>query len=322
MGEVQRLGADHAAASVHLRLVVQRELCGPDRLAKALDHAKALGRLLLQGRHEDLDVVAPELLRPMQRHLRAADDCRRGARARREGRHTDAGREADHALAELDRPPQGAHDVLRKRADSSTRLVLAGAEPLQHQHEAIAPHVRHQRLAAPGFGQSRGHFPQQLVAHLVAQRVVDDLEVVEVAVEHRAVGLLGPEIDQAAKSFVHEQPVRKPRDGIGEGAAADAGLGLATALVLEPQLGGRGLERGVVLADAHDQVHTHQQRESHERDGYRVEALDHAEVDEGAVEGCGEHDEKVNRQYDRVAALPLAIEREQAPHRPGDRRRR
>ena len=83
-------------------------------------------------------------------------------------------------------------------------LLLLRAESFQHDHEFIAPQPRHGIAVAQTVIQAQCHFLQQAVAHVVAQGVVEGLEVVQIDKQQGA-GLL------VARAIVqrHLQPVQQ-----------------------------------------------------------------------------------------------------------------
>ena len=70
----------------------------------------------------------------------------------------------------------------------SPRLGLQGiGSQVGHEHdEVIAAQVGHRITGGDRFAQARGDLPQQLITEVVAQSVVDGLEVVQIDVEKRA----------------------------------------------------------------------------------------------------------------------------------------
>jgi len=141
----------------------------------------------------------------------------------------------------------------------------------------------------------------------MAQRVVHHLEVVEVALEDRAESLRAGRFALVGKALLHEQPVRKPRQGVAKSALADLVLGPAAALVLDAQVARRGRQGEVLLAKAHDQVRAHEQREPHQHETGPIEVPDEAPVDQRPLDRGREEHQKVDRERERLAMLALAV---------------
>ena len=78
-------------------------------------------------------------------------------------------------------------------------LALVG-EVLADHDELVAAESRHGVLAADGVGEAAAHRDEQLVARVVTEAVVDDLEAVEVEEEHRDHGVPSPSRASAASS--------------------------------------------------------------------------------------------------------------------------
>ena len=96
--------------------------------------------------------------------------------------HRDADRGADHDVLPADRIGRAdrGDDALRHR--HHFRAVVADRG---NHRELVAAEPRHQIVAAQRVRQPQRHVADQLVAHGMAERIVDVLEVVEVDIEHR-----------------------------------------------------------------------------------------------------------------------------------------
>ncbi|MNS90184.1 hypothetical protein D3C72_1242220 [compost metagenome] len=104
-----------------------------------------------------------------------------------------------------------------------------GLQAIEHQHEFVAAQARHALLGAHGVLQAGADFLEQRVAKLMAERVVDVLEAVQVHQRHgerhaRAGGAGHVLLDAAAD----EGPVANAGQRVQEGA------GVELALVLDP----------------------------------------------------------------------------------------
>ena len=67
--------------------------------------------------------------------------------------------------------------------------MQVAAEVFKHHDKLIAPKTGHGIGLAHAGHQPRGHLGQQLIAHVVAQGVVQVLEVIQVNEQQRALGL-------------------------------------------------------------------------------------------------------------------------------------
>ena len=81
----------------------------------------------------------------------------------------------------------GGEDLARDRGD-----LLRLTHFLEQHHELVAAQAGDDVALAQATGEARRDFLQQLVARLVAERVVDQLEAVEVDEQHRELTLVAP----------------------------------------------------------------------------------------------------------------------------------
>ena len=196
----QCLGAgDAAAAKVELRLVPQRELVSLDGPAKLALEADPRER---RDVHPLLEIhVAPAaaLLRAVHRRVGIAQQLF-GARAVR-GIERDADARVQELFLAADHERRGHRfdDVLRDRLRVARRLDLR-----QHDREFVAAEARHRVGLADALLQTLGGLAQHVVAGLVAERVVDALEVIEIDDEQRELARLAVGLREAARELVHE----------------------------------------------------------------------------------------------------------------------
>jgi hypothetical protein len=91
---------------------------------------------------------------------------------------------------------------------------------LQQQRELVSAQARDGVLRAQARGQAMADFHQKPVADLLAERVVQDLETVQIEEEHRQVGAGPLRAGQGVGEAVHEEgPVGQPGQGVAEGLA-------------------------------------------------------------------------------------------------------
>ena len=178
----QRLEAHHRlAARVDHRLVVERQLLAPERLAQRdLELTALLGRGVQQ-RLEAAMLAAARVLGLVEREVRIAHQLLdRGAVLRAEGR-PDAGADIERVLLDLIGGREVLDDAAGEFAHRAARADIAhhdgefvAAEPAAHLAFA------HQRL------KPRGNLREQLVAGEMTERIIDRLEAVEIDHQQRA----------------------------------------------------------------------------------------------------------------------------------------
>jgi hypothetical protein len=99
------------------------------------------------------------------------------------------------------------------------RLLL---EAVEEDDELVAALARDGVLQADALGEAPRHLPQQLVADVVAERVVDVLEVVEVDEEHRDLALGALRVgDGMREAVLQQRAVRQPREVVVVGQVLD-----------------------------------------------------------------------------------------------------
>ena len=128
----------------------------------------------------------------------------------------------DFLAADLHGPRELAQDLVGHDA-----RALRPLEVRQDHHELVAAlagdgvHLAHAGAQAPR------HVLQDVVAGVVAQRVVEELEAVEVEEEHRHVALLAARLhDRLVEAVLHEAPVGQPRERVVVRHVVDGALGV------------------------------------------------------------------------------------------------
>ena len=117
--------------------------------------------------------------------------------------------------------------AITSRRPRGQRLHVAGAgKPLQHHGELVAAEAGHDVAGAHGAPDAVGHFLQEPVAGVVAERVVDDLERVQVEEEQRHLAAVAARAGRGAGELVVE-----------ELAVGDAGQRVVLGQVVEVQVG-------------------------------------------------------------------------------------
>ena len=177
----QRLGADDlAVVHVDLRLVEQLQLAALERVAQAALEVETLGGLLAHRVVEDLAARLAELLRAVHGGVGVAQQRLRVGDADRQRTHAEARGHEALAAVELDRRAQGAGQAV---GDAAGGDLATGAG--DHHGELVAAEAGDHVAGTQHAAQALGDDLEQAVAGPVAERVVDDLEVVEVDEQDR-----------------------------------------------------------------------------------------------------------------------------------------
>jgi hypothetical protein len=145
------------------------------------------------------------------------------------------------------RPTTGAGDRVQQALGELGGVVLVADAGAEHG-ELVAAEAGHQVVLAHGPAEPVGHVDQQQVARLVPERVVDQLELVEVEEDQGDLAAVAAAVAQVAVERAHEQP-----------AVGQAGQGVVGRLVLERRLPGAPLgdvlerpdEAGLAAAGPH-----------------------------------------------------------------------
>ena len=178
----QRLDADDlAAAQSDHRLVVQFELLALERVAQLALGLEPAHRARPHLGVEDLAAPAAALLGPVHRRVGVADQqlgVGRLAACRPGDGDADAG--GDEMVGAAHRV--GLREGARHPVGDRQRLVLVG-EPVDEDAELVAAEAGDDVAGAQVGAQARRHRPQQVVAGVVADAVVDQLEVIKVEEE-------------------------------------------------------------------------------------------------------------------------------------------
>jgi hypothetical protein len=198
------LAASEAARQLGAQLV-PRDDGGVDR---RLEHRYAVLAGRLRGVHRDVGVA---------QQLVGAD-----ARARR--RDADADADVDLPPVERERPAQRLDDAVGHAGRPGKARVV-----VEQDGELVAAEPGRDVAGSHGRPQPPGDAAQQPVAGVVAEGVVDDLEVVEIE-EHHDRHLRTRPLDPVTHGFEEQGPVRQ--------AGERVVIGLVAELLLEPrQLG-------------------------------------------------------------------------------------
>ena len=237
----QRLGADHARrAHVDHRLVVQHQLVALDGLVQRAFQLELLAPAAGQLRAVDGRGVLALRLDREHGHVGIAHQVgHRAAVAREDGDAHAGGDEAflpahQHRVAHHFQDAVGHALRVALVADlGQQRDELVAAQAAHRLERAVRARAHrleralHHLLAVAHAGtQALRHFHQQLVAGGMAERVVDDLEAVQVDQQERA-GVAQPPrmLDRALHAPHQLAPVGQPGQRIEVGQVADAVFG-------------------------------------------------------------------------------------------------
>ena len=177
----QRLEADDAARlDMHLRLEVQRELArlrrdARDRLAQCVFHFQALAGRLVHACRVELVIVPAGILGVVHRGIGIAQHGLAVAPVTRENADPDTRRRIQRVRPDLVAVGKGTLQLAGDAGRSQRRIDVG-----QHDGEFVAAQPCHDVAGAHRLAQARRDQAQQVVADVVAERVVDILETIEV----------------------------------------------------------------------------------------------------------------------------------------------
>ena len=179
----QRLDADHPAPAREDRLVVQLELLGHERAPQARGQREPLERVAL-GLGVDRPAAARDVLGPVHRRVGSSEQ-RLGVVRVASQRDPDRGGDLELGAGDHERLREAVADLRRHPLGGLERV--AGQAGQQHE-ESVAAGAREQVGRADRALEPPREAADQLVAGRMPERVVDELEVVEVELEQRDAG--------------------------------------------------------------------------------------------------------------------------------------
>ena len=184
---MQRLHpGDAPGGDLHLRLVAQEELLVLDRLAQPALDLQALGEEEIQVVGEEAHGVAARVLRLVHRVVGVLEQLVHVGRVVRVVADADRGRDVDLVAADLHR----ARELLRGSCRPPRARARGARGPAGSSRTRRRLRARRCRTSRTHDDQPARDVLQDEVAGVVAERVVHDLEAVEVEEEHRHVALL------------------------------------------------------------------------------------------------------------------------------------
>ena len=226
----QCFGADHAARRIHLRLIVKNQLVLEHGLAQIDLHVRPRLDRILHRRIEETQGVAPGRLGLVHRRVRALHQLIDADRiTQKQGNpRTRCAVMIAHARTigvqrdvELVGPAQLRLDLVG-HVLRLNRRVGAFVEIFEQDNEFVPTEARHRVTFPDARFQAGRDFDQQLVAHGMAQGVVEGLEVVEVDQHQRTVPAMPcAAVQRLAQTIEHQPPIGKPGQVIEKGQMPD-----------------------------------------------------------------------------------------------------
>ena len=177
----QRLGAAHACEAYDgLRLVIRQQLVALQRIAQVVLQRQQVARALVELRRKQADPAAARLLGLVHGQVGVAHELFAIVAMPWVQRHANAGGEVQAVAVHVG-------GLIQRRDQFASHLHrFVGVAHLGQQHRKfIAAQAGHGVGVAQRAGQALRHLNQRGVAHIMAQRVVDELEAVQVNEQKR-----------------------------------------------------------------------------------------------------------------------------------------
>ena len=176
----QGLGPVHAqAVHVHDRLVEDDDLVGVEPTPEFAEHVEPADRVAVKRGRVDL-AARVGLLSRVHGDVGAPEQRVGIIAIAREAGDSDAHPHLERHLVHLDGLLDACHQATRDRLEL---IRVAGVLTRKHR-ELVAAEPRHEPLGSDHLPQPRSEIAQHLIAEVVAERVVDLLEAVEVEQHH------------------------------------------------------------------------------------------------------------------------------------------
>ncbi len=215
----QRLDTrDLLRVQIELRLVMQEELVALQAAAQTRLQRHPLERMDVDLLRVELVVVLAVLLGAVHGDVGVFHQGLFVLRFRRIHADADARRHPAFLPLNRHRLDERGEDLARDGRD----LFRLGHFLHQH-HELVPAQARHHVARAHGLREASAHFLQQLVAGLVAERVVDVLEAVEIYEKHCEIAVVAAGVlDREIEHIAEHRPVRQRSQGVVIGEEMDA----------------------------------------------------------------------------------------------------
>ena len=223
----QHLCAHQARALIHHGLVVHAELAALQPLAHIGLQVQARVHRGLHRRVKEAQRVAPAGLGFVHRQVSALEQFVHFHALAPEQRDADARRAVVVVPAQHDGLVDVGQQLFRHALHLQRCLGAVARQVFQHHHELVATEARHRIALAHRGHQTPRHLDEQFVAHVMAQGVVEHLEVVQVDEQQRA--LLARALAQhhgALQPVKQQAPVGQTGERIVESQTLDLLLGL------------------------------------------------------------------------------------------------
>jgi len=222
----QRFRADDRAGRIDLTLIIRRKLLALDPLAHAgfQGHARVHG--IAHRGVEHTHGAATRILGLVHRQVGPLHDVVGGVVGLAEQRDADAGGRVALVIAEFIRACQARPDLGTDLLRLLDCLRLARAELAGDNRELVAAEAGDRVAVAQTIGQPRGDGLQHAVTDIVAQRVVQCLEMVQIEKQHGAVLPGACAGGDGVMEAIHQQaPVGQMRERVVEREEFDLRLG-------------------------------------------------------------------------------------------------
>src|SRR5476651_1818421 len=218
-------GAHDPVAVEHLRLVMQQELVALYGLSQARLERGPFHYHGLHGRVEETQRVAPQFLRLVHGEVGLLQQLVDGRLIAPEHSGADARGTAVIDVVELVRLAENIEDYFAHAFGLAGRFLPGFVEASEHHHELVTADSRHRIAVSHARGQTLRHLLQQQVALVVAQGVVERLEVIQVD-EQQCTARTASRADRNGlrQTIQQQRAIRQTRQGIEEGELLDAFL--------------------------------------------------------------------------------------------------
>ena len=217
----QGFGPDRlAVAGIKFGLVVQAELVMFQRLPQVLQQLQLFARVGVHRHVKEAVAVFTATFGVVHRGVSVHQQFFGALAIAGVQRNTDARRDLQVMLIHPKALGQQA-DL----AGGHLRCVVGPGQTHQ-QHKFIAANARQGVLAAQLLAQTQGHFTQQAVAHVMAKRIVDRFEAVQVDKHQRKAAALLRDLGHGLADPVSQQDaVRQPGQGVMQGQLGEFFVG-------------------------------------------------------------------------------------------------
>ena len=175
----QNFGTDQLR-SRYLRLIVERELLLLDGFAQSFFQNRAFDHHCLHGRVEESQRIPPRLLGPVHRDVGLLQQRVTIRLLPHEQVNAHARRAVIRMFIEQVNLIERGHDLLANPLGLRCGLVFDAAQVRQDDDKLVPAQAGHGIFRANASDQALGNLLQQEIAHVVAERVVERFEVIQV----------------------------------------------------------------------------------------------------------------------------------------------